>query len=63
MKAKITPSSQKVRIELPGTVLAQLISSGLLHGNECICLDINAKKILWKSLLTSSLNSEGQLCL
>ena len=59
----ITPSPQKVKIELPGTVLAQLIASGLLHGSECKCLDNNAKKILWKSLLTRSLTNEARLCL
>ena len=53
---------EKVKIELPGNLLAQLIISGLLHGNECKCLDNNAKKVLWKSLLTSSLTSDKRLC-
>lgn len=62
MKITTTPSPKKVRIELPETVLAKLIISGLLHGSQCKCLDNNAKKILWQSLLTSSLTNEAQLC-
>ncbi|MCJ8321686.1 MAG: hypothetical protein MJK12_18775 [Colwellia sp.] len=59
MKTATNPTLQNVKIELPGSVLAQLITSGLLHGSECKCLDIHAKNILWQSLLTSSLNNEG----
>ncbi len=34
----------KVRVEIPSALLAQLISSGALVGNDCICLDNNARK-------------------
>ncbi len=55
---KVYQPAEKVKIELPSKVLAQLLKSGLLHGNECKCLDINAKKVLWKLLLASSLKVE-----
>ena len=54
----------KVQVELSGILLAKLISSGVLHGNECKCLDANAKHTLWQSLLNSSIGTkEGELCL
>lgn len=46
----------KVRVEIPLALLAQLISSGALVGNDCICLDNNARKTLWQSLLNLSTN-------
>jgi hypothetical protein len=42
------------RVEISTTLLAQLISSGALAGNECRCLDNNARKTLWQSLLNLS---------
>jgi len=63
MKIQTNSTLQKVKIELPSSILAQLITSGLLHGSECKCLDNHAKKILWQSLLASSLNNEAQLCI
>ena len=62
MKRKLSQSVDSVQIELSGTILAQLIQSGMLHGSECKCLNNNAKKVLWQSLLDSSLHNEGQLC-
>jgi len=44
------------RVEIPTALLAQLISSGLLTGNECRCLDNNARKTLWQSLLNLSIS-------
>jgi hypothetical protein len=45
----------KAQIEIPATLLAQLIASGQLPGGECKCLDNTARKTLWQSLLNSSL--------
>ncbi len=39
------------RVEISTVLLAELISSGALAGNECKCLDNNARKTLWQSLL------------
>lgn len=47
---------EKAQVELSGCLLAQLIVSGILHCNECKCLDKNAKKIVWQSLLNCSLS-------
>lgn len=44
----------KVKIELPSTVLAKLIRTGMLYGSDCKCLDANAKQVIWQLLLTSS---------
>jgi len=44
------------RVEIPTTLLAQLITSGALAGNDCRCLDNNARKTLWQSLLNVSTN-------
>ncbi len=53
---------EKAQVELSSCLLAQLIMTGVLHGDECKCLNANAKKVLWQSLLTSSLNNERNLC-
>lgn len=45
----------KVKIELPSQLLVQLITEGQLKGNDCKCLDTEAKKVLWHSLLCSSI--------
>lgn len=47
--------AETARIEIPTKVLCQLISSGVLAGNDCKCLDNNARKSLWLSLLNSSI--------
>lgn len=47
--------SETAQIEISTALLAQLITSGLLAGNECKCLDNNARKTLWKSLLNANL--------
>lgn len=47
--------SNTARVEISTTLLAQLISSGALAGNECRCLDNNARKTLWQSLLNLSI--------
>jgi len=46
----------KAQVEISSVLLAKLISSGLLTGNDCKCLDNNARKILWQSLLNLSAN-------
>ena len=60
MNSKILP--EKVQVELSSGLLEHLITSGVLHGNECKCLDANAKKVVWYSLLTSSLNKGKNIC-
>lgn len=47
--------NETVQVEIQSELLAQLITSGLLPGNECKCLDNNARKTLWKSLLNVNL--------
>jgi hypothetical protein len=51
--------ADKVQVELNANVLAKLIANGLLRGNECRCLNSNAKKVVWQSLLVSSLQLEA----
>jgi len=46
----------KAQVEISAVLLAQLISSGVLAGNDCRCLDNNARKTLWQSLLNLSVN-------
>jgi len=47
-------SSTKVQVELSGNMLKQLLKSGLLHVDDCKCLNANAKKVLWQALLVTS---------
>jgi hypothetical protein len=51
----------KAKIELPTKLLEHLILSGLISGNECICLDEAARKTVWKSILQGSLNQRNNL--
>jgi len=44
----------KAQVEISAVLLAKLISSGALNGNDCRCLDNNARKTLWQSLLNLS---------
>ena len=57
---------QTVQLELPSVVLKQLLQSGLLHGRDCKCLNANAKRVLWQTLLTTSTHdlnhTENFLC-
>ncbi len=46
------------QVELPEKILTQLIASGVLHGNECKCLNNIAKNVLWKALLSCSIKVE-----
>jgi len=55
------PLPDKVQIELKSSVLAKLIASGILHGNECRCLNSNAKRVVWQTLLNSSLVTEASI--
>jgi len=47
-------SNGKAQVEISIVLLAQLISSGALKGKDCRCLDNNARKTLWQSLLNLS---------
>tara|TARA_B110000881_G_C18538573_1_gene497161 strand:+ start:759 stop:968 length:210 start_codon:yes stop_codon:yes gene_type:complete len=51
------------RIELPAKLLEQLILSGLISGNQCICLNESARKSMWKSILEGSLARREAICL
>ena len=44
------------QVEISADLLAQLITSGALTGNDCRCLDNNARKTLWQCLLNLSAN-------
>ncbi|WP_448548315.1 hypothetical protein [Thalassotalea fusca] len=44
------------QVAIPQQLLAQLITKGLLHGDECRCLNATAKQVLWQALLASSIN-------
>lgn len=61
-----TLTVSKVQVELSTTLLVKLLNSGLLHGSECKCLNMNAKKALWQAVLASSVetsfNKEDSLC-
>ncbi len=60
----------KVQVEFSSNILKELLKSGLLHGDDCKCLNASAKQVLWQALLTASTNSdisngtnrESQLC-
>lgn len=54
MSSQPHPNQQKVKVELSANLLALLIVSGNIKGNDCRCLDSNAKQVVWKSLLNSS---------
>lgn len=49
-----TPAT--VKVEVPSALLATLIQQGLLRGNECKCLDANAKQVVWQSLLANAID-------
>ena len=55
-----------VQIELPSSILTQLLKSGVLHGGDCRCLNASAKQVLWQALLVSSteyeVNNGEHLC-
>jgi len=59
-------SNTKVQVELSSNTLKQLLKSGLLHGNDCKCLNATAKQVLWQALLATStednLDEEYYLC-
>jgi hypothetical protein len=44
----------KAQVEISADLLAHLITSGALTGNDCRCLDNNARITLWQSLLNLS---------
>lgn len=54
--------ASKAQVEIPTALLAQLISSGMLIGTDCVCLDNNARKIMWQSLLNLSTNLSTNSC-
>ena len=43
------------QVEISAVLLAKLIANGTLTGNNCRCLDSNARKTLWQSLLNLSI--------
>ncbi len=49
-------NTEKAKVEISAGLLAKLITTGLLRGNECKCLDDNARNVLWQSLLSTSVN-------
>ncbi|OKY27716.1 MULTISPECIES: hypothetical protein [Thalassotalea] len=49
------PTIELAQVAIPQHLLATLITSGVVHGNECQSLNTVAKKVIWKSLLTSCL--------
>ena len=42
--ANLSNTAGKVQIELSSSILIQLLQSGILHGNDCKCLNAGAKK-------------------
>ena len=60
MPSTHTPIPAKVKIEVSSTLLMQLIHQGQVKGNDCRCLDANAKQVLWLSLLNSSIDCTEQ---
>ena len=47
--------SYDAQVAIPPQLLAKLIRLGVLHGDECRCLNATAKQVLWQSLLNCSL--------
>ncbi|NMP32225.1 hypothetical protein HII17_11660 [Thalassotalea sp. M1531] len=54
MPSTTTSMPAKVKIELSSDLLRTLIYQGQIKGNDCKCLDNNAKQVLWQSLLNVS---------
>ena len=52
-------NTMKVQVELSGNLLKQLLKSGILHGDECKCLNANAKRVLWQALLSTSAEQQS----
>jgi hypothetical protein len=46
------------QVALPKSVLERLITLGIVHGDECRCLNKVAKKVIWQTLLNNSANVE-----
>lgn len=44
------------QVALPKDVLERLITMGIVHGDECRCLNKVAKKVIWQTLLNNSAN-------
>jgi hypothetical protein len=56
-------AASTVQVELSTHVLEELLKSGLLYGEDCKCLNANAKKVIWQALLATSAESKGSyLC-
>ncbi|MGB1261416.1 MAG: hypothetical protein ACPG52_00785 [Cognaticolwellia sp.] len=41
----------KAKVEISASLLTHLLSSGAVAASDLICLDDNARKTLWQSLL------------
>jgi len=54
MPSQTLHRQQKVKVELSANLLELLITSGNIKGSDCRCLDNQAKQVVWKSLLNSS---------
>jgi hypothetical protein len=60
---KTETAASKVQVEISSHLLIQLLKSGLLHAEECKCLNASAKQVIWQALLTTSTdNKESYLC-
>lgn len=62
MAAKVSTyltDTSTVQLELPSIILKQLLQSGALHGGDCKCLNATAKRILWQTLLATSINNNA----
>ncbi|GAA6206075.1 MULTISPECIES: hypothetical protein [Thalassotalea] len=42
------------QVALPTNVLEKLISLGIVHGDQCRCLNKVAKQVIWQTLLNNS---------
>ena len=57
MSSQTQPCQPKVKVELSANLLASLITSGVIKGTDCRCLDTQTKQVVWKSLLNSSVQN------
>ncbi len=52
---------EPVQVEISGYLLAQLISTGVIHADECKYLNDKTKKVIWYSLLASIVDDQKNL--
>jgi len=56
--SETTVENDLAQVALSRDSLERLIAMGVIHGSECLCLNLIAKKVIWQTLLNNSVNLE-----